>query len=171
MVRQLRRIHGQQPSSPTSHSNSIDIPNVASIGVPLAACPVSETNKHVPLLLARCTDIVERRGLGVVGIYRVPGNTAAITGLTELVNKGFDDHMINDARWDDVNIVSSLLKLFLRRLPEALIPTDMYRMFIEADAQTGQKRLVAIKPKCCDLMQFFSYKFLLLPYSSAGYIS
>lgn len=143
VARQLRRIHGQ-PSSPTSHANSIDIPNVASIGVPLSECPPSEVNKHVPLLLARCIDIVERRGLGVVGIYRVPGNTAAITALTELVNKGFDDHMIHDARWDDVNVVSSLLKLFLRRLPEALIPNDMYRMFIEADAQTGHKRFVFI---------------------------
>lgn len=155
VARQLRRIHGQ-PSSPTSHANSIDIPNVASIGVPLSECPASEANKHVPLLLARCTDIVERRGLGVVGIYRVPGNTAAITGLTELVNKGFDDQMSADPRWDDVNVVSSLLKLFLRRLPEALIPNDMYRMFIEADGQTGQKRLHMLKDLINNVpVQFF----------------
>lgn len=93
--------------------------------------------------MARCTEIVETRGLAIVGIYRIPGNTAAITALTELVNKGFDEQTLNDPRWDDVNVVSSLLKSFLRRLPEALIPNDMYKHFIEADNQTGQKRLAS----------------------------
>lgn len=141
VARQFRRIHGQQSmSAPNSANNSIDIPNVASIGVPLSACPISEKNKYVPLILARCTEIVETRGLAIIGIYRIPGNTAAITALTELVNKGFDDQTLNDPRWEDVNVVSSLLKLFLRRLPEALIPNDMYKHFIEADNQTGLKR-------------------------------
>lgn len=38
-----------------------------------------------------CTSIVEARGLEVVGIYRVPGNTAAISHLTDSVNKGFEN--------------------------------------------------------------------------------
>lgn len=136
VARQFRRIHGQQPNSP----NSIDVPNVASIGVPITECPVSEKNKNIPLILARCAEIVESRGLNIVGIYRIPGNTAAISALTELVNKGFDEQTLNDPRWEDVNVVSSLLKLFLRRLPEALIPNNMYKLFIDADAETGQKR-------------------------------
>lgn len=91
--------------------------------------------------MARCTEIVEQRGLNIVGIYRIPGNTAAISALTELVNKqGFDEQTLNDPRWEDVNVVSSLLKLFLRRLPEALLPNDMYKHFIEADKEIGEKR-------------------------------
>lgn len=143
LVRQFRRIHGQQtsaPSSPNSNNNSMDIPTVASIGIPLSQCPVSAKNKYVPFILARCTEIVETRGLCVVGIYRIPGNTAAISALAELVNKGFDEQTLSDPRWDDVNVVSSLLKLFLRRLPEALIPDDMYKHFIDVDNGTGQKR-------------------------------
>lgn len=38
-----------------------------------------------------CTSIVEARGLEVIGIYRVPGNTASISQLTESVNKGFEN--------------------------------------------------------------------------------
>lgn len=140
VARQFRRIHGQQSNSPNSTNTSIDIPNVASIGVPLSLCPLSEKHKYVPFILARCTEIVETRGLAIVGIYRIPGNTAAISALTELVNKGFDEHVLSDPRWEDVNVVSSLLKLFLRRLPEALIPNDMYKHFIDADNQTGLKR-------------------------------
>lgn len=138
VARQFRRIQGQ--SSPNSANNSIDLPNVASIGVPLGLCPISEKNKYVPFILARCTEIVETRGLAIIGIYRIPGNTAAISALTELVNKGLDEQTLSDPRWEDVNVVSSLLKLFLRRLPEALIPNDMYKLFIDADNQRGQKR-------------------------------
>lgn len=140
VARQFRRIHGQPSSSPNSANSSIEVPNVASIGVPLALCPISEKNKYVPFILARCTEIVETRGLAIVGIYRIPGNTAAISALTELVNKGFDEQTLSDPRWEDVNVVSSLLKLFLRRLPEALIPNDMYKHFIDADNERGQKR-------------------------------
>lgn len=46
--------------------------------------------EFVPLLVELCTGIVEERGLDIIGIYRVPGNTAAVTSLTEAVNKGFD---------------------------------------------------------------------------------
>lgn len=88
----------------------------------------------------RCTDIVELKGLTVVGIYRIPGNTAAITALTEQVNRGFDDQTLNDPKWDDVNVVSSLLKLFIRSLPDGLLPTDMYQHFIDADKDSGQAR-------------------------------
>lgn len=94
----------------------------------------------MPLIVERCTHIVETKGLGIVGIYRIPGNTAAITALTEQVNKGLDEQTLNDPRWDDVNVVSSLLKLFIRSLPETLLPNDMYNMFIEADKESGQER-------------------------------
>lgn len=90
----------------------------------------------------RCTDIVEQKGLTVVGIYRIPGNTAAISALTEQVNRGFDEQTLADPKWDDVNVVSSLLKLFIRSLPDGLLPNDMYQQFIDADKDSGQPRFV-----------------------------
>lgn len=93
----------------------------------------------------RCTAIVEAKGLDIVGIYRIPGNTANITALTELVNRGFDPVTLADHRWDDVNVVSSLLKSFLRNLPEPLIPDEMYPSFLLADKRRGQTRLRDLK--------------------------
>lgn len=155
VARQFRRIQGQ-PSSPTApptnanfhqlQQQKFPVPEVgASIGVPLAQCPTSEKNKLIPLIVERCTEVVETRGLHITGIYRIPGNTAAISALTEQVNRGFDQQTLSDPKWEDVNVVSSLLKSFLRRLPEALLPNDMYAHFIEADTFTGQKRLMALK--------------------------
>lgn len=158
MARQFRKIQGQ-PSSP--NSNYVQLPDGASIGVPLAQCPMvsackpnlisviqfifvsqSDDNQYVPFLIARCTHIVESKGLSVVGIYRIPGNTAAISALTEQVNRGFDDQTLADEKWNDVNVVSSLLKLFIRSLPDGLLPNDMYNLFIEADKESGQVRFV-----------------------------
>lgn len=97
------------------------------------------------MILARCIDIVEARGLSVVGIYRIPGNTAAISQLTEQVNRGLDEQTLSDPRWEDVNVVSSLLKSFIRNLPEPILPLDTYNRFIEADKLTGTKRLQELK--------------------------
>lgn len=94
-----------------------------------------------------CTNIVETKGLGVVGIYRIPGNKAAISELSDQVNKtDFSwDRCNTDVRWEDVNVVSSLLKLFIRSLPDALLPSSFYNHFIEADKRLGMERLTELK--------------------------
>ncbi|XP_011182374.2 rho GTPase-activating protein gacF isoform X4 [Zeugodacus cucurbitae] len=118
-----------------------------SIGVPLRSCPMSKNNEFVPLLVDVCTNIVETKGLGIVGIYRIPGNKAAISELSEQVNKSdFSwDRCNTDVRWEDVNVVSSLLKQYIRNLPDALLPCSFYINFIEADKKTGLERLKELR--------------------------
>ncbi|KMZ10804.1 serine-rich adhesin for platelets isoform X4 [Drosophila simulans] len=120
---------------------------IGSIGVPLRSCPMSKVNAYVPHLVEVCTNIVETKGLGVVGIYRIPGNKAAISELSELVNtKDFQfESCASDDRWEDVNVVSSLLKLFIRSLPDALMPASYYINFIEADKKFGLERIVLLR--------------------------
>ncbi|GIY46313.1 hypothetical protein CEXT_253061 [Caerostris extrusa] len=122
------------------------IPKGASFGVKLENAPPGVTNEHIPLIVELCVQIVETRGLDTVGIYRVPGNNASVSVLTDLVNQGIDDDLIKDARWNDVNIVSSLLKAFFRKLPEPLLTSYLYPKFIQAsETEDPVKRLKAIK--------------------------
>ena len=82
------------------------------------------------------------RGLEIVGIYRVPGNNAAVNYLTEQINRGVPFYLLDDSRWQDVNVVSSLLKMFFRKLPDPLFTMDMYSTFIEASKiEQPNKRL------------------------------
>lgn len=70
---------------------------------------------------------------------RVPGNTAAVSSLTEAVNRGgpLDPGILDqDQRWKDVNVISSLLKSFFRRLPDSLLTAELYPSFIQADKIT-----------------------------------
>ncbi|XP_036221697.2 rho GTPase-activating protein 21 isoform X2 [Bactrocera oleae] len=132
-----------------------------SIGVPLKSCPMSKSNEYVPLLVDVCTNIVETKGLGIVGIYRIPGNKAAISELSEQVNKSdFSwDRCNTDVRWEDVNVVSSLLKQYIRNLPDALLPCSFYINFIEADKKTGLERIKELK-ELLNTLPRYSYETL-----------
>jgi len=123
MVKQLKKIGGG--------NHGPLYPEGGSIGVPLDECPLCDT-EFVPYLVKVCCDIVNERGLDIVGIYRVPGNNAAVTYLTEQINKGVDNYALDDQRWQDVNVVSSLLKSFFRKLPDPMFTVEMYSLFIEA---------------------------------------
>lgn len=139
VTNQFKKMHNTS-ESPSSHDN-------ASECCPLSQCTPSEENFYVPLLVAKCTRIVETKGLNIVGIYRIPGNTAAISTLNELINRnGLDEQTLNDSKWDDVNVVSSLLKLFIRSLPEPILPNELYGSFIEADKISDQaQRFLELK--------------------------
>uniref|UniRef100_A0A3Q2CKL5 Rho GTPase activating protein 21a n=1 Tax=Cyprinodon variegatus TaxID=28743 RepID=A0A3Q2CKL5_CYPVA len=103
-------------------------------GVRLDDCPPAQTNKFVPLIVEVCCNLVEERGLEYTGIYRVPGNNAAISNMQEeLNNKGMGDIDIQDDKWRDLNVISSLLKSFFRKLPEPLFTNDRYAYFIDAN--------------------------------------
>ena len=144
VARQWKKMHGSQSGAPTP-----SYPEGGSIGVPLEECPVTELEPRVPHIVKVCTSIVEERGLEIVGIYRVPGNNAAVTHLTELVNRpnSIDEwSRLDDPRWNDVNVVSSLLKSFFRKLPDPLFTLELYQVFIEASKiEDTTVRLSALK--------------------------
>ncbi|KAL4113090.1 hypothetical protein QTP88_016778 [Uroleucon formosanum] len=140
MAKQLKKIQQGSGSPVSPIMPTLPPPPGTAIGIPLELCPPSTRSEFVPLIVEVCTSIVEEKGLDIIGIYRVPGNTAAITSLTEAVNSGGMETpdmalklLQRDPRWTDVNVISSLLKSFFRRLPDALLTTEMYPHFIEAD--------------------------------------
>ncbi|KAM4027707.1 rho GTPase-activating protein 21 isoform 5-T5 [Anomaloglossus baeobatrachus] len=115
-------------------------------GVCLNECPPAQTNKFVPLIVDICCKLIEERGLENTGIYRVPGNNAAIASMQEELNKGFTDIDLEDDKWRDLNVISSLLKSFFRKLPEPLFTNDKYNDFIEANRKEDPKeRLITLK--------------------------
>lgn len=64
--------------------------------VPLEDCILCDDEpefERVPLLVRTCCSIVEERGLEIVGVYRVPGNSAAVNNLTDQGRKGELGHV------------------------------------------------------------------------------
>ena len=88
-------------------------------------------------------------------MHRVPGNTAAVTSLTEAVNRGLDISILDqDSRWSDVNVISSLLKSFFRKLPDALLTAELYPEFIKADRiEDAVGRMMQIRKLVSDFLR------------------
>ncbi|CAB3403615.1 unnamed protein product [Caenorhabditis bovis] len=130
---------GKQGSGGVASTTAGGAAQAPVLGVRLADCPVGTIGEHVPMLVQICVTVVEAHGMDTVGIYRIPGNTAAVNALKEsLSQRGFEN--VNpenveslDPRWRDVNVVSSLLKMFLRKLPEPLLTDKLYPFFIDAN--------------------------------------
>uniref|UniRef100_H3CL37 Rho-GAP domain-containing protein n=1 Tax=Tetraodon nigroviridis TaxID=99883 RepID=H3CL37_TETNG len=80
-------------------------------GIRLEDCQPAVNHKFVPLIVEICCGMVEASGLECTGIYRVPGNNAMVSNLQDYLNQGLD---INTAaeRWQDLNVISSVLKSF-----------------------------------------------------------
>ncbi|KAM8946082.1 rho GTPase-activating protein 23 isoform 2-T2 [Pelodytes ibericus] len=125
-------------------------------GVRLEDCQPAAENLKVPLIVELCCGLVEENGLEYLGIYRVPGNNAVVCSLQEQLNKGLCETSMQDQRWQDMNVVSSLLKSFFRKLPEPLFTDDKYNDFIEANRMEDSKeRLKTLRKLIKELPSYY----------------
>ncbi|XP_043957951.1 rho GTPase-activating protein 21 isoform X3 [Gambusia affinis] len=132
-------------------------------GVRLEDCQPAVNHKFVPLIVEMCCGVVESSGLEYMGIYRVPGNNAMVSSLQEHLNKGLDINTAEE-RWQDLNVISSLLKSFFRKLPEPLFTDDKYNSFIDANRiEAADDRLKTMKKLIHDLPDYYYHtlKFLV----------
>ncbi|GAB1603437.1 rho GTPase-activating protein 21-A-like isoform X5 [Argonauta hians] len=127
-----------QPPAPEEASGSF--------GVHLELCTPSPYKESIPFVIDLCTSIVETRGLKVVGVYRIPGNKLVISNMQEEFNKGLDHVNQENEKWQDVNVISSLLKSFFQKLPEPLVTNELYQSFIMANQiENPQSRMQTLK--------------------------
>ncbi|XP_077481621.1 rho GTPase-activating protein 22 isoform X2 [Stigmatopora argus] len=80
-----------------------------------------------PLLVEQCVDFIRERGLDEEGLFRMPGQANLVRDLQEAFDCG--DKPLFDSN-TDVHTVASLLKLYLRELPEPVIPFCKYEDFL-----------------------------------------
>ncbi|KAI6176725.1 SH2 motif and Protein kinase C and RhoGAP domain containing protein [Aphelenchoides bicaudatus] len=85
-------------------------------------------NVEVPPVLTLCIDEINRRGLHMEGIYRVSGSHDQMDKL----RKQFDAcHPVN-LEQEDIHNVCGLLKLYLRLLPQQLVPFMVFQNLLKA---------------------------------------
>ncbi|XP_035386001.1 rho GTPase-activating protein 25 [Electrophorus electricus] len=99
----------------------------------------------VPMLVEKCADFIREKGLEEEGIFRLPGQENQVKHFREAFDAGERPSFPSDT---DVHTVASLLKLYLRELPEPVIPWSQYQDFLDStltlDAATalGKEKLV-----------------------------
>ncbi|KAK2872889.1 hypothetical protein Q8A67_022786 [Cirrhinus molitorella] len=80
-----------------------------------------------PLVVEQCVDFIREHGLTEVGLFRQPGQATLVKELQEAFDAGEKPSFDNST---DVHTVASLLKLYLRELPEPLVPFSRYEEFL-----------------------------------------
>ncbi|XP_008054713.1 rho GTPase-activating protein 40 [Carlito syrichta] len=86
---------------------------------------------QVPLVLQALLSCLEKRGLNMEGILRVPGSQARVKGLEQKLERDFYAGLFS---WDEVhhNDASDLLKRFIRKLPTPLLTAEYLPAFAVA---------------------------------------
>ncbi|XP_067377270.1 rho GTPase-activating protein 22 isoform X1 [Channa argus] len=81
----------------------------------------------VPVLVEQCVCFIREHGLKEEGLFRAPGQTNHVRELQSAFDRG--EKPVFDST-TDVHTVASLLKLYIRELPEPIIPFSKYTQFL-----------------------------------------
>jgi len=123
-------LHGvNTPSS--SHSQLPDRPK-ATFGVDLAD-QMTRDGVEVPPIMVKCFEAIEKHGIATVGVYRIGGTMSKVTRLKEKLDKDLEATNLDADEWSgDISNVTSVLKLWLRELPEPLLTMQLHQGFLDA---------------------------------------
>lgn len=104
----------------------------------------------LPPIMIKCCEAIEKYGIEAVGVYRVGGTVTKINKLKEKLDKGSsfslqlptrylsrcldqDSVDLDAEEWSgDINNVTSVLKLWLRELPDPLLTHELHQGFLDA---------------------------------------
>nr|XP_013054693.2 rho GTPase-activating protein 25 [Anser cygnoides] len=100
---------------------------------------------QVPILVEKCADFIREHGVNEEGIFRLPGQDNLVKQLRDTFDAGERPSFDRDT---DVHTVASLLKLYLRELPEPVVPWIQYEDFLlcgqalDVDERKGHQELL-----------------------------
>lgn len=116
-------------------------------GAPLASVCKRE-GRSIPLLVTSCIQEIESRGMSEEGLYRISGLAMDIDELKDEFEKNpasADSHKVKTA---DINVLTSIVKMFFRSLPDPLFTEALYTSFAEgiglADPDAKDSCLLAL---------------------------
>ncbi|XP_055524987.1 rho GTPase-activating protein 100F isoform X2 [Wyeomyia smithii] len=86
----------------------------------------------VPIILRRCVEEVERRGLDIIGLYRLCGSATKKRLLREAFERNSRAVELTPDHVPDINVITGVLKDYLRELPEPLFTKCLFQMTVDA---------------------------------------
>lgn len=135
----------------------------------------------VPLLIQKCVAEIENRGLKGVGLYRLCGSAAVKKELRDAFERDSAAVTLNEDLYPDVNVITGILKDYLRELPSPLITRTLYEVVLEAmslrpsrvvDPQLSQSTVVLLQclpePERATLSVLLDHLSLVASYSHSN---
>ncbi|XP_019904857.2 rho GTPase-activating protein SYDE2 isoform X2 [Esox lucius] len=93
------------------------------------------TGLMLPLLIEKCITEIEKRGCQVVGLYRLCGSAAVKKELREAFERDSLGVELCENTYPDINVITGVLKDYLRELPYPLITKHLYEAVLDSMAK------------------------------------
>ncbi|KAG7282227.1 hypothetical protein CRUP_038395 [Coryphaenoides rupestris] len=107
---------------------------------------VTAHNTARPMVVDMCIREIESRGLKSEGLYRISGFSDSVEEVKTAFDKDGEKTDISVRAYEDINIITGALKLYLRDLPVPVISYDAYPRFVEAaKIDEPEKKLEAFR--------------------------
>lgn len=92
----------------------------------------AQNSAPVPIILRRCIEEIERRGLDIIGLYRLCGSATKKRLLREAFERNSRAVDLSIEHVPDINVITGVLKDYLRELPEPLFTRCLFQMTVDA---------------------------------------
>ncbi|XP_055638603.1 N-chimaerin [Toxorhynchites rutilus septentrionalis] len=118
----------------------------------------------IPFIVKKCVEEVERHGMLQEGIYRISGFADEIDALKMTLDKDGEKADMTGLAYSNINVISGVLKLYLRLLPVPLITFHSYSKFMQSMAhKTIGEQVISLRDAMKQLPQahFNCLKYIL----------
>ncbi|NXV23484.1 RHG25 protein, partial [Cepphus grylle] len=152
-VKSIRRVLGSASGGNVPLAKLLDSSNLSVLSLAVFGQRLAETMAYeqkfgqhqVPILVQKCAEFIREHGVSEEGIFRLPGQDNLVKQLRDAFDAGERPSFDRDT---DVHTVASLFKLYLRELPEPVVPWLQYEDFLQcgqaldADEKKGHQELL-----------------------------
>ncbi|KAI8985727.1 GTPase activating protein [Trametes punicea] len=131
--------HQYVGNSPSPSNAPIPDKGRPTFGVSLAE-QMARDDVDVPPILVKCCEAIEKYGLTTQGIYRIGGTHSKVMKLKERLDRDLDSVNLDAEEWSsDISNVTSVLKLWLRELPDPLFTSSQHAEFLDAARNENER--------------------------------
>ncbi|RCH79026.1 hypothetical protein CU098_003013, partial [Rhizopus stolonifer] len=119
----------------------------------------------IPLVVEKCIESVEARGMDYEGIYRKSGGVGQMRQIQLAFEKAETPNLIDEEKWNDICAVTSVLKQYFRELPNPLFTYELHSKFMEAIMMadsTEQMQTMTQLIQMLPIENFNTLKYLML---------
>ena len=122
---------------------------MTTFGVPLGD-HLLQVGAEIPPLVCRCVLEIDKRGINIKGLYRVSGVKSRVEKLCQAFENGADLVDLSDVH---PNVIASVVKLYMRQLPEPLCTFRLYSDFIREGRRCPALESGQVKPHDWDRLE------------------
>ncbi|KAG9287809.1 hypothetical protein G9A89_017404 [Geosiphon pyriformis] len=99
----------------------------------------------LPAIMIRCLEFLDMYGSDEVGLYRIPGSTITVARMRAIFNAGADLNFLQSTA-EDPHAVATLLKMYIREIPQPILTEPLVTEFNSCVARYSQLPSAATQP-------------------------